>query len=166
LTKEEKTMASSLKPIPDGYHTVNAYLTVQDGPAAIDFYQKAFGMEVGFRLDSPPGKVGHAELRLGDSVIMLSDEMPGGACRSPQSLGGTTVTLFLYVPDVDRAFHQAVAAGAKVVMPPEDMFWGDRFGSVTDPFGHNWGLATHIEDLSPEELQKRAAAAMAQMGLE
>jgi PhnB protein len=117
--KEEKTMARSFKPIPDGYHTVNAYLTVQDGPAAIDFYQKAFGMEVGFRLDAPPGKVGHAELRLGDSTIMLSDEMPGGACRSPQALGGTSVTLFLYVPDVDRTFNQAVAAGAKVVMPVE-----------------------------------------------
>ena len=157
-------MTGSIKPIPDGYHTVNTYLTVQDGPAAIDFYQKAFGMEVAFRLDSPPGKVGHAELRLGDSTIMLSDEMVGGACRSPKALGGTSVTLFLYVPDVDKTFNQAVAAGGQVVMPVEDMFWGDRFGSVTDPFGHNWGLATHIEDLSPEELQKRAAAAMAQMG--
>lgn len=158
-------MASSLEPIPGGYHTVNAYLTVQDGPAAIVFYQKAFGMEVGFRLDAPSGKVGHAELRLGDSTIMLSDEMPGGVCRSPHALGGTTVTLFLYVPDVDQTFNRAVAAGARVVMPVEDMFWGDRFGSVTDPFGHNWGLATHMEDLSPEELQKRAAAAMAKMGL-
>jgi len=157
-------MAGSVKQIPDGYHSVNTYLTVRDGAAAIAFYQQAFGAEVAFRLDGPEGKVGHAELRLGDSTIMLSDEMPGGSCRSPQALGGTTVTIFLYVPDVDRIFNQAVAAGAKVVMPVEDMFWGDRFGQVTDPFGHAWGLATHIEDLSPEELQKRAAAAMAKMG--
>jgi PhnB protein len=157
-------MAGTVKQIPHGYHTVNTYLTVHDGAAAIAFYQQAFGAELSFRLDGPQGKVGHAELRLGDSTIMLSDEMPDGSCRSPQSLGGTTVTIFLYVPDVDRTFDQAVAAGSKVVMPVQDMFWGDRFGAVTDPFGHAWGLATHKEDLSPEELRKRAEAAMTQMG--
>jgi PhnB protein len=157
-------MAGSVKQIPEGYHTVNTYLTLQDASQAIAFYKKAFGAEEVLRLDGPQGKVAHAELRLGDSTIMLSDEMAGGKCRSPQSLGGTTITLFLYVPDVDRTFNQAVAAGAQVVMPVADMFWGDRFGQVTDPFGHSWGIGTHKEDLSPEELQKRGRIAMAQMG--
>ncbi len=157
-------MAVSVKQIPDGYHTVNAYLTIQDAAGAIAFYKKAFGAEELLRLDGPQGKVAHAALRLGDSTIMLSDEMPGGQCQSPQSLGGTTITLFVYVPDVDRTFNQAVAAGAQVVMPVADMFWGDRFGQVTDPFGHSWGIGTHKEDLSPEELQKRVRIAMAQMG--
>ncbi len=157
-------MAGSVKQIPEGYHTVNTYLTLQDASQAIAFYKKAFGAEEVLRLDGPQGKVAHAELKLGDSTIMLSDEMPGGKCRSPQSLGGTTITLFLYVPDVDRTFNQAVAAGAQVVMPVADMFWGDRFGQVTDPFGHSWGIGTHKEDLSHDELQKRGRIAMAQMG--
>jgi PhnB protein len=157
-------MAVSVEQIPVGYHTVNAYLTIQDAAGAISFYKKAFGAEELLRLDGPQGKVAHAALRLGDSTIMLSDEMPGGQCQSPQSLGGTTITLFVYVPDVDRTFNQAVAAGAQVVMPVADMFWGDRFGQVTDPFGHSWGIGTHKEDLSHGELQKRGRIAMAQMG--
>jgi PhnB protein len=157
-------MAKPVKPIPEGYHTLTPYLTVHDGAGAIDFYKKAFGAQEEFRLESPPGKIGHAELRIGDSKIMLSEEMPGGSCRSPKSLGGTTITLFLYVEDVDRSFQQAVAAGAKVAMPVADMFWGDRYGQVTDPFGHSWGMATHKEDLTPEELDKRARAAMEEMG--
>ncbi len=156
-------MANPVKPIPEGYHTVNVYLTVEDGLNAIDFYKKAFGAQEMFRMEGPPGKIGHAALKIGDSIIMLSDEMPGGSCRSPKALGGTTVTLYLYVKDVDQLFSQAVAAGAKVVMPVEDMFWGDRFGSVTDPFGHSWELATHKEDLTLEEVQKRAQAAMEKM---
>ncbi len=165
MTKEENFMATSVKPIPEGYHTVNTYLTVHDGRAAIEFYKKAFGAREMFLMEGPPGKIGHAELKIGDSTIMLSDEMPGGSCRSPQSLGGTTITLFLYVEDADRTFNQAVTAGAEVVRPVEDMFWGDRYGQVKDPFGHAWGLATHKEDLAPEELQKRAEKAMAEMGL-
>ncbi len=158
-------MAPSLKPIPEGYHTVNTYLTVHDGRRAVEFYQKAFGATEKFLMEGPPGKIGHAELQIGDSIVMLSDEMPGGSCRSPQSLGGTTITLFLYVEDVDRIFNQAVSAGATVTRPVEDMFWGDRYGEVKDPFGHAWGLATHKEDLTPGELQKRAEKAMAEMGL-
>jgi PhnB protein len=156
-------MASPVKPIPEGYHTVNIYLTVDDGFKAIDFYKKAFGVQEVFRLEGPPGKIGHAELKFGDSIIMLSDEMPGGSCRSPRALGGTTVNLYIYVEDVDRLFQQAVAAGAKVFMPVEDMFWGDRFGLITDPFGHSWGLATRKKNLTPEEVMKESQAAMEKM---
>lgn len=112
-------------------------------------------------MGTPGGKIGHAELKIGDSVIMLSDEMMGN--RSPQSLGGSPVSIFLYVEDVDSVFNQAVKAGAKSDAPPADMFWGDRYGKLTDPFGHLWGLATHIEDVAPQEMEKRAKAAMAQM---
>jgi PhnB protein len=153
-------MASRIKEIPKGFHTVTPYLTVSDCARAIDFYRRAFGAEELFRLDGPDGKVAHAEIKIGDSIIMLSDEMPGWG-RSPQSLGGTAVDIMLYVEDVDRIFKQAVAAGAKVTMPVDDMFWGDRYGRVTDPFGHSWSLATHKEDVPPEELRKRAQAAMA-----
>ena len=153
-------MASRVKEIPQGFHTATPYLTVTDGARAIDFYKRAFGAEERFRMDAPDGKIGHAELKIGDSIIMLSDEMPQGCCRSPQALGGTAVNIFLYLKDVDRVFQQAVAAGAKVAMPVSDMFWGDRFGQVTDPFGHSWSLATHREDVQPEELRKRAKAVM------
>ena len=152
-------MASRIKEIPKGFHTVTPYLTVSDGARAIDFYKGAFGAEELSRLNSPDGKVAHAEIKIGDSIIMLSDEMPGWG-RSPQSLGGTAVDIFLYVPDVDRIFNQAVAAGAKISMPVSDMFWGDRYGRVTDPFGHSWSLATHKEDVPAAELRKRAEAAM------
>lgn len=114
-------------------------------------------------MEGPPGKIGHAELQIGDSIIMLADEMQGNNCRAPQSLGGTSVNIFLYVNDVDAAFKQAVAAGAKADMPPADMFWGDRFGKVTDPSGHSWSMATHKEDVAPEEMKKRADAFMAKM---
>ncbi len=152
-------MASRIKEIPKGFHTVTPYLTVSDSARAIDFYKRAFGAEELSRLDSPDGKVAHAEIKIGDSIIMLSDEMPGWG-RSPQSLGGTAVDIFLYVPDVDRIFNQAVAAGAKIAMPVSDMFWGDRYGRLTDPFGHSWSLATHKEDVPADELRKRAEAAM------
>ncbi len=153
-------MASRAKDIPKGFHTVTPYLTVTDSARAIDFYKRAFGAEELYRLDGPDGKIAHAEIKIGDSIIMLSDEMPGWG-RSPQTLGGTPVNIFLYVKDVDGVFNRAVAAGAKVGMPVSDMFWGDRYGQVTDPFGHSWSLATHKEDVSPEELRKRAQAAMA-----
>ncbi len=157
-------MAGLVKPIPEGFHTATPYLTVSDGARAIEFYKRAFGAQEIVRMEGPPGKIGHAEIKIGDSIIMLSDEMPGSTDRSPQSLGGTTVNIFLYVKDVDSAFNQAVAAGAKADAPVTDMFWGDRFGKLTDPFGHSWSLATHKEDVAPEEMRKRAQAAMAKMG--
>ncbi len=156
-------MASRAKPIPKGFHTVTADLIVRDAARAIDFYKRAFGAEELFRIEGLPGKIGHAELKIGDSIIMLADEMDGGTCRSPQSLGGTAVNISLYVKDVDQVFNQAVAAGAKVSMPVKDMFWGDRFGQVTDPFGHSWSIATHKEDLTMEEIRERARSAMAEM---
>ncbi len=155
-------MASRVKEIPKGFHTVTPYLTVTDATRAIDFYKRAFGAEEVLRMDGPGGKIAHAEIKIGDSIIMLSDEMPGYS-RSPQSLGGTAVNIFLYVKDVDQIFQRAVAAGARINMPVSDMFWGDRYGQVTDPFGHSWSLATHKEDVLPEELRKRTQAAMSKM---
>jgi PhnB protein len=156
-------MAGKVNAIPKGYHSVTPYIVVNDGNRAIEFYKKAFGAQEVNRMGGPGGKIGHAELKIGDSMIMLSDEMPGGTQRSPESLGGSCVSLFLYVDNVDSTFDQAVKAGAKADMPPQDMFWGDRFGKLTDPFGHLWGLATHIEDVAPQEMEKRAQTAMAQM---
>lgn len=156
-------MPSTVKPIPEGYHTATPYLTVNDAARAIEFYKRAFGAKEIMRMDGPPGKIGHAELRIGDSVVMLADEIPGGGTRSPQSLGGTTSAVFLYVPDIDAQVKQATAAGARVDMPPQDMFWGDRFGKLTDPFGHSWALATHKEDVAPQEMAKRAEAYRATM---
>jgi PhnB protein len=160
--KESNKMASRVKEIPKGFHTVTPYLTVTDSARAIDFYKRAFRAEELLRVDGPDGKVSHAEIKIGDSIIMLSDEMPGFS-RSPHSLGGTAVNIFLYVKDVDEVFNRAIGAGAKVAMPLSDMFWGDRYGKVTDPFGHSWSLATHKEDVLPEELRKRTKAAMAKM---
>jgi PhnB protein len=140
---------------PKGYHTVTPHLVMRDSAKAIEFYKKAFGATEISRMEMPGGKIGHAEIQVGDSRIMLADEFPG-ATRSPESLGGTTVSLHLYLADVDSAFKQATAAGAKADMPPADMFWGDRYGKVTDPFGHSWGLATHVKDVTPEEMKKGA----------
>jgi PhnB protein len=138
-------MPNKVRPIPEGYHSVTPYLTVNNAARAIDFYQRAFGAKKIMQMDGPDGKISHAELKIGDSMLMLSDEMPRGN-KSPQSLGGSTVGIFLYVDNVDTVFNQAKSAGAKVDAPLEDMFWGDRFGKLTDPFGHSWALATHIED--------------------
>lgn len=154
-------MAAQVDKIPPGYHTVTPYLVVGDAARAIEFYKRAFGATELVRMGGPQGKIGHAELKIGDSMIMLSDEMMGN--RSPQTLGGSPVSIFLYVEDVDSVFNEAVHAGAKSDAPPSDMFWGDRFGRLTDPFGHAWSIATHIEDVSPEEMGKRAQAAMSQM---
>jgi len=155
-------MASPVKPIPEGYHTATPYLVVNGAARAIAFYKKAFGAQELFRMDGPDGKIGHAEIKIGDSPIMLSDEMMGN--KSPQSLGGSPGGIFLYVEDVDAEFDRAISAGAKEEMRPADMFWGDRFAKLTDPFGHSWSLATHIEDVAPQEMEKRSRDWRSQTG--
>jgi PhnB protein len=157
-------MAKRAKAIPDGYHTVTPYLMVRGADRAIEFYKRAFGAEELMRMSGPDGKsIMHAEIKIGDSRIFLSEEFPEMGCRSPESLGGTASSLHLYVEDVDAAFKRAVAAGAQVKMPVADMFWGDRFGKLIDLFGHEWGMATHKEDLTPEEIRERANVFIAQM---
>jgi PhnB protein len=153
----------AVKPVPDGYHTVTPYLTLDDAAAAIDYYKQAFGAKERVRMDTPDGKVGHAELEIGDSLVMLSDEFPQGSTRSPKELGGTCAGVFLYVDDVDAVVKRAVDAGATVTMEVADQFWGDRFGSISDPFGHSWSIATHVEDVTPEQIAERAKEAMAAM---
>jgi len=152
------------KPIPEGYHTLTPYISVDDTAGAIDFYKQAFGAKERVRMDTPDGKVGHAELEIGDSRVMLSDPMPGATVRPPKDIGGASASIFMYVEDVDAVVRQAVDAGATVTMEVADQFWGDRFGSVTDPFGHLWSIATHVEDVPPEEMEERSKAAMAAMG--
>jgi|SRR5215469_11555873 len=155
-------MPGRTNPIPQGYHSVTPYIVVNDAARAIEFYKRAFGATEVMRMPGPAGKLAHVELELGDSLIMLSDEMPNNVVRSPQTVGGTTVGVFLYVEDVDKVFQQAKSAGAKEETPVADMFWGDRYGTLSDPFGHTWSLATHIEDVAPEEMAKRAQAARAE----
>jgi PhnB protein len=150
---------SKPKPIPEGYHTATPYLIIKDAAKAIEFYKKAFGAKEMMRMSQPDGRIGHAEIKIGDSPIMLADEFPEMGARSPQSLGGSSVSILLYVEDVDAFAKQAVAAGTKVVRPVKDQFYGDRSGSFEDPFGHQWHIATHVEDVAPEEMHKRAAAA-------
>ena len=152
-----------VKPIPEGYHTVTPYLTVDDSASAIEFYKKAFGAKERGRMEAPGGKIGHAELEIGDSIVMLADAFPQSTTKSPKQLGGTSASVFLYVEDVDAVVKQALDAGATVTMEVADQFWGDRFGSVMDPFGHSWSMATHIEDVPPEEMAERAKQAMAAM---
>ncbi len=154
---------SQVKPIPDGFHTATPYLVVRGADKAIDFYVKAFGAKERMRMPGPDGKIVHAEIQIGDSIIMLSEEMPQFGSVSPETLKGNGSSVFLYDADVDALFRRAIAAGAKEVMAPQDQFWGDRFGKLTDPFGHQWALATHKEDVSPEEMDKRHKAFMAQM---
>jgi PhnB protein len=151
------------KPIPEGYHTLTPYLAVDDAVQAIEFYKRALGARERARMPTPEGKIGHAELEIGDSVVMLSDPFPQSSCKPPKELGGTSVGVFLYVEDVDAAVQQAVDAGATVTMPVDDMFWGDRFGKIADPFGHEWQIATHKEDVPPDEMAERAKEAMASM---
>jgi PhnB protein len=152
-------MPSSSKPIPDGYHNATPYLIVDNAAAAIEFYKTAFGAKELMRMPKPNGKIGHAEIKIGDSPIMLADETPEVGARSPRTIGGSPVSILLYVDDVDTTFSKAVKAGAKVLRPLGDQFYGDRTGDIQDPFGHVWHVATHVEDVSPEELKKRAAAA-------
>lgn len=151
-------MSNKVKPVPDGYHTATPYLTIRGAAAAIDFYKRAFGAKELFRMPSPDGKVAHAEITIGDSHIMLADESDRADTKAPETLKGSTAAIFLYFKDVDAAFKQALKAGAKETAPLENMFWGDRFGKLTDPFGHRWMLATHIEDVSPAEMQERLAS--------
>lgn len=146
----------SVKPIPEGFHTVSAYLIVKDAPQAMDFYKKAFGAEESLRLDDPAsGKFMHGEMKVGDSVFMVAEEMPGMEMQSPQSLGGSAMGIHLYLENVDAQVNQAAEAGAEIIHPPKDQFYGDRSATVKDPFGHFWTLATHTEDLTGEEIHKR-----------
>jgi PhnB protein len=148
-------MKTNVKRIPDGFHAVTPYLTVNGAGQAIDFYKRAFGAKERVRMPMPDGKVAHAELQIGDSIIMLGEECPEHGSVSPKTLEGSPVGLALYVEDVDKTFNRAVDAGASPKEAPEDKFWGDRAGSVTDPFGHKWMLLTHIEDVPPAEMKKR-----------
>jgi uncharacterized glyoxalase superfamily protein PhnB len=159
-SKEDSKSQPSVKPIPDGMHTVTPHLVCAGAAAAIEFYKKAFDATELSRVPSEDGKLMHASVRIGDSVVMLNEEMPEWGSFGPKSLKGSAVTIHLYVENADAVFEQAVAAGAKVTMPLDDMFWGDRYGKVEDPFGHQWSIGTHVRDVSPEEMQK----AMEQMG--
>lgn len=155
-------MKNPIKAIPEGHHTLTPHLVVKEASKAIEFYQKAFGAREVGRLAGPDGKsIMHADLMIGDSHIFLVDEFPQMNCRGPQSIGGTPVTIHMYVEDVDAAFNKAVAAGAQVTMPVADMFWGDRYGVLADPFGHAWSIASHREDVTPEEIGQRAQGAFA-----
>lgn len=157
-------MTSQVKPIREGYHTAIPSIVVKHGAKAVEFYERALGATEANRMHGPDGKsILHTELKIGDSTIFLADEGLGMAVKSPETLKGTTGAIHLNVEDADAAFHRAVKAGATAVMPPTDMFWGDRYAQVSDPFGHLWGLGTHKEDLSPEEIAKRAAAFFQQM---
>lgn len=151
-------MSDQIKPIPEGYHTVTPYLVVQNAADAITFYQQAFDAIELFRLPTPEGKVAHAEIKIGNSPIMLGDECPEMGARSPQTLGGTPLSLMVYVEDVDTVVDRAVFAGAKLERAVQDQFYGDRTGTILDPFGHQWTIATHKEDVAPEELQRRMEA--------
>ena len=148
---------ANVKPIPEGYHSVTPYLIVKGGAEAIDYYKKAFGAVELFRMDHG-GKIGHAEIKIGDSPIMLADEYPEMKYVSPKTLGGTPVSILIYVEDVDSVYNQALAAGGTEVKALQDQFYGDRSGTLIDPFGHKWTIATHVEDVSSEEMQRRMAA--------
>jgi PhnB protein len=153
----------AVKPIPEGYPTISPSLAVDNAAEAIEFYKRAFGAQERMRMDGPGGSIAHAELQVGDAIVMLSDPFPQASTKPPKELGGTSVTMFMYVDDVDAFVQRAVDAGATVTMPVDDMFWGDRFGSVTDPYGHSWSIATHVEDVPPEEMEERGREAMAAM---
>lgn len=151
---------AEVKPIPEGYPRLSPYLCIDGAAAAIEFYREVFGASERMRMPAPDGKIGHAELLVGDSVIMLSDEFPEMDARSPKTVGGTPVTLILYVEDVDAVFDRALRAGATSLRPVEDQFYGDRSCQFEDPFGHRWNIATHVEDVPPEEMSQRVAQAM------
>lgn len=149
-------MSNNVKSIPEGYHSITPYLCIKGATEAIDFYKKAFGAEEVMRIPGPNGKIGHAEIQIGNSRLMLADEYPEMDFRSPKTLGGSPISLMLYVEKVDAFVDQAKAAGAHLLNPVEDKFYGDRMGTLVDPFGHVWHVATHIEDVSVEEMKKRA----------
>jgi len=152
------------KPIPEGYHALTPSLAVDNAAKAIEFYKRAFGATERGRMPGPGDTIAHAELQIGDSVLMLADPFPQSSVKPPKELGGSSVGIFLYVEDVDEVVQQAIDAGGTVMMPVEDQFWGDRFGVVADPFGHQWMIATHTQDLTPEEIMERGKEAMASMG--
>jgi PhnB protein len=156
-------MSTSTKPVPDGYPTATPYLMVKDAAKAIDFYKRAFGATESMRMEDPQGRIAHAEIRIGNSPVMLCDEFPEMGARSPLSIGGSPVMIYLYVEDVDKLFDQAVDAGAQLQMPVTDQFYGDRAGKLGDPFGHIWWIASHKEDVPEDELRKRAAEMFAGM---
>jgi len=159
-------MMTGVQAIPEGFHTATPSMTLKDTRKAIEFYKKAFGAEELSVFPSPDGKgTMHATIRIGDSILMMGDEMPGGGCPSAASLGSSPVTLYVYVPDADAVFKKAVAAGATVTMPVEDAFWGDRCGMLKDPFGYAWGIATHVRDLTDEEVAEGARKFFARMGV-
>ncbi len=149
---------TKVKPVPEGYHNVTPYLVIKGAAAAIDFYKRVFGAAEMFRMPMPDGRIGHAELKIGDSVVMLADESPEAEAISPKTLGGTTVGLMIYVDNADSVFNKAVSMGAKVKKPMADQFYGDRNGTLEDPWGHKWTISTHVEDVTPEEMNKRMAA--------
>jgi PhnB protein len=159
-----RAQTNKVPAVPAGYHAATPYLTVHDGAGALEFYRRALGAREVMRMAAPGGKIGHAEIRIGDSHIMLSDEFPGTSTKAPKSLGGTTGSIMPYVPNVDAAFQKAIDAGCMSIMAPADMFWGDRFGKLEDPYGNQWGMATHKEDVPPKQMAERAKAAMAAMG--
>jgi PhnB protein len=153
----------SVKPIPEGYHTLTPYFTVRDARRAIEFYKQAFGAEERGVMNGPDGKVMHAELKIGDSIIMLADEFPEFGSLSPETVGGSSMGLHIYIDNVDQAFDRAVKAGAKVEAPVVDQFWGDRYGRLKDPFGHKWSIATHVKDMSADEMRHSMNEAMEKM---
>jgi PhnB protein len=157
-TAQKKEVA----PIPPGYSTVTPYLVCREAAKAIDFYKKAFGAKERLRMGGPDGKIAHAEISIGKSIVMVGDEAPQMGATAPPTIGGTAVGLFIYSENVDKAYAKAIAAGATSEQPPTDMFWGDRYCKLADPFGHKWSIATHTEDLSPKEMARRTAEAMAQ----
>jgi PhnB protein len=158
-------MAGTVKPVPEGFHTITPHLVCRNAAKAVEFYKKAFGAEVGMNMPGPDGKsIMHAELKIGDSMIFLCDEYPEWGVRSPLALNGSPVTIHMYVRDADASFKRATDAGATVAMPLQNQFWGDRYGKLTDPFGHHWSIAAHVEDVSPAECAKRAAEAMSKGG--
>lgn len=154
----------AVRPIPTEYHRVTPYLVMKNAAKAIDFYRNVFDAKERMRLPTPDGTIAHAEIQIGDSIVMLSEEAPERGFRGPQSFGGTPVSLLLYVENVDTVFKKAITAGAKEMRPVKNQFYGDRSGTLTDPFGHCWTIATHVEDVRPEELQKRMQTAMSGAG--
>jgi len=156
-------MKKSTQPIPEGFHTITPSLTVRNAAQAIDFYKKALGAEERMRMAGPDGKITHAELKIGNSIIFMNDENPAWGCKSPQSLGGSASGFYLYVEDVDQAMKRAIAAGGTSTMPVTDMFWGDRMGNFTDPYGFTWTLSTHTQDMTEQEMEEGAKQFYAQM---
>ncbi len=161
--KAAKKTARKIQAVPAGYHSLTPYLVVKSAARAIDFYKKAFDAKERTRMAAPDGSVMHAELKIGDSIFMMGEEMPARNVVSAETLGNSPGGLFIYTANVDKAFAKAVAAGARAVAPPTDMFWGDRYAKLIDPFGHQWSMATHIEDVPPKEMQKRGQAEFAKM---